>query len=282
MIERNKTANILLDIGRKTENIRLMLMTGSRVNPLASRDRYEDYDIIYGAKDPKALLEDPSFLEDLDPIFIYSENYKPYNKAKESVNFKVLTSWQTKVDIEIIPLEDLDRVLTNNTLLSLVMDKDNLIKKLPLASDISYRVMRPTKNEFEMAVYEFFAGVLDLLPYLYRKSYIGSIQEKRKLEDGINKMLAWDLAYKGDFKVNFGKNYKDLENYMDDGQLEALYKTMDYRDIDTMWEALFTSMSFFRSLGLGLGQRLNYAYPKKMDVAITSYVREVMNDAKNT
>lgn len=282
MIERNKTADILLDIGRKSENIRLMLMTGSRVNPLASRENHEDYDLIYGAKDPMVLLEDPSFLEGLEPIFIYSENYKPSNKGKESVNFKVLTSWQTKVDIEIVPLDDLDRVLTNNTLLSLVMDKDNLIKKLPLASDISYRVMRPTKNEFELAVYEFFAGVIDQVPYLYRKSYIGSIQEKRKLEDGINRMLAWDLAYKGDFKLNFGKNYMDLEKHMDENQVKSLYRTMEYKDIDTMWEALFASMGFFRSLGLGVGERLNYPYPKKMDVAITSYVRDVMNDAKNT
>lgn len=51
---------MILDTARADERIRAVGMNGSRTNPDAPRDIFQDYDIVYFVTDMQPFLADPS------------------------------------------------------------------------------------------------------------------------------------------------------------------------------------------------------------------------------
>lgn len=282
MRENTKTINSILNIAKNDTRIRVAFQTGSKVNPLEKRDDLQDHDIIFCVTNLDDFRQDFSFLEALEPVFVYSKDLASSSlpRSKDEINYIILTDQGRKVDISFRPIDQVSDLISSDTLLSLLMDKDNLIKSLPVSSDISYRIIRPTKNEYEQTIYEFFTNIIEVLPYLYRNHYTGAALAFRDIHDSLIKMLAWNLAYTKDFKLNLGKNYRHLESYLDDESLEVYKDCLEFTSIGEMWKASFACLALFRKMGLLLSDRLAYPYPKKMDVKIVGYVRETWADVK--
>ena len=55
--------DLILDTARRDERVRAVIMNGSRVNPNAPRDRFQDFDIIYLVSDVAAVKADPSWID---------------------------------------------------------------------------------------------------------------------------------------------------------------------------------------------------------------------------
>lgn len=281
MRENTKIMNLILNIAKEDYRIRAAFLTGSKVNPLEKRDDMQDYDVIYCVTEVEDFSVDSSFLEKLDPIFVYSPEVakKQVKEVKKEVNYNILLEDGVKIDIRFYPVDKITELVSTNTLLSLLMDKDNLIKQLPMSSDVSLRTMRPTKNEFEQTIYEFFLNIIETLPYLYRYQYVGATLAYRKVEDSLLKMLSWYIGYTKDYKINFGKDYKNIEVYIEEDHKEIFFDSITYTDIESLWKAVFASLSYFRKLGLAMAERLNFPYPKQTDVSLVKYVREIRDKA---
>ena len=55
--------NLILDFARDDERIRVVTMNGSRANPNAPRDAYQDYDIVYVVTEMASFLADDAWLD---------------------------------------------------------------------------------------------------------------------------------------------------------------------------------------------------------------------------
>lgn len=282
MRENTNTMNLILNIAKSDPRIRVAFQTGSRVNPMEKRDEVQDYDIIFGVSSVEDFSVDQSFLEGLDTIFVYSPEIskKEINKLKHEINYKVILDNGPKIDFKFLPIESVTDLINSNTLLSLIMDKDNLIKSLSMSSDASYRTLRPTKNEFEDAVHEFFLNIIEVLPYLYRGQMTGASLAYRPVQDSLLRILSWYLGYSKDYKINFGNRYKNIYSYLDEDQKSIYKASMSFTDIESLWKSVFAALSYYRKLGLGLAERLNFDYPKEMDVKLVQYVRNVYEKSR--
>lgn len=277
-----KTMNLILSLARSNRDIRAVFQTGSQVNPLVERDDMQDYDVIFAVNDFDNFELGEDFLTSLDYIFLYLTRERKLNFTDpgEEYSYIILLANGVKIDITIIPVESISKLTSSETLLSLVMDKDNLISQLAGSSDIGHRMLRPTKNEFEKNNYDFFYAVIELLPSLYRSNLTRASLNYRKLVDRLLTSLAWQTSYNADFKLDLGRDYAYLEKFMEDKYKRAYFDAISYRDINELWQALFACLALFRKLGLSLSTRLNYDYPKKLDVAMVDYVREVWQKTK--
>ena len=54
--------SLILDIARKTDEVRAVVMNGSRVNPNAKKDPFQDYDIIYFVRDVEPFIRNWDFI----------------------------------------------------------------------------------------------------------------------------------------------------------------------------------------------------------------------------
>lgn len=150
MRDSSQIMDIVLTSAKEEPDIRAVFQTGSRVNPNVKRDIYQDYDIIYCVKDPEIFINREDFLEKFgERIFTYFLGPEKEEVGGASFVWTLLLIDGVRIDLSFYPISKISSLIIENTLINLLMDKDNIIKELPISSDISYRIDRPTKNIFE-------------------------------------------------------------------------------------------------------------------------------------
>ena len=274
---------LILDIAKNDSRIRAVFQTGSRVNPLVNRDIMQDYDIIYCVQDVASFANDDSFLAPMgEAILVHRPDaMKTLGRVPtDRFTYSCLFEDGVKVDFIFYPIEKISTLITTETLLLLLMDKDNLIQQLAVSSDVGYRAVRPTKNEFEEVTAEFFYRVIEMTPYLYRKQTIGAFYAYGELLAMLNRMLSWFIANEKDYKVNLGKNFRDAAKNLDDEYRQIYTDVYPSLDPEEFWKSLFAACTLFRKLGLILSERLDYNYPRQMDVQVSAHIRKVWQQSK--
>ncbi len=54
--------DLIMDTAKKDERIRAVIMNGSRTNPNARKDFFQDYDIVYIVRDVQSFTKDHSWV----------------------------------------------------------------------------------------------------------------------------------------------------------------------------------------------------------------------------
>jgi len=55
--------DLILDVAEKDERIRAVYMTGSRTNPNAPKDMFQDYDIVYVVTETSSFISDENWID---------------------------------------------------------------------------------------------------------------------------------------------------------------------------------------------------------------------------
>ena len=55
--------DLILDTAHADKRIRAVYMNGSRTNPNAPKDLFQDYDIVYVVQDTRPFIEDPAWID---------------------------------------------------------------------------------------------------------------------------------------------------------------------------------------------------------------------------
>ncbi|MDO5689593.1 MAG: aminoglycoside 6-adenylyltransferase [Tissierellia bacterium] len=277
--------SLILDIAKNDTRIRAVFQTGSRVNPLSSRDAMMDYDIIYCVREVEDFIADDHFLEPMgEAIMIHRpDSLKTLGRVpSDTYTYNCLFLDGIRVDFTFYPVEKISTLITTETLLMLLMDKDNLIQQLPVSSDVGYRTSRPTKNEFEEATGEFFYCVIEFVKYLVRQEEVAAFEAYQDTMDMLNRMTSWYAANEKDYKINVGKHHRYLVKNLDAEYIQMYRKSFPSLNITAFWQSLLTAMTLYRKLGLILADRLGYTYPKQLDVRVNAYIRSLWAQAQKT
>lgn len=266
----------ILAIAKNEPRIRTVFQSGSRVNPKIKRDRMQDYNIIFGCSDLASFFGDKEFLDQFGPAVF---TYRPESPIGQ-LDYYILLENGTSLDLKFYPIEKITDLTSRETLLILLIDKDNLITQLPVSSDIGYRVTRPSKNEFEEICNLFFFQTISLLPSLYRGEPVRTRNDFHKLHQTLSTMAGWHLADGEDYQIDLGKENRFILDYMDEDLKEDYLSSMPSSGFEENWQAFLVSLSLFRRFGLALSSSLGYDYPREKDVAINQRAREVFQYAQ--
>lgn len=62
--------NLFLQVAKDDERVRAVYLNGSRTNPNAPKDRFQDYDVVYVVTDTKPYYEKHDWINILELFFI--------------------------------------------------------------------------------------------------------------------------------------------------------------------------------------------------------------------
>ncbi|MGN8646832.1 aminoglycoside 6-adenylyltransferase [Gracilibacillus sp. HCP3S3_G5_1] len=269
---------IVLDFAKADDRIRVVGMNGSRTNPNLPTDRFQDYDIVYLVTDMK------SFLENRDWLDFFGERMIMQTPEESTLFPATLGNWFSfliqfkdgnRIDLMLIPLEELDLYLQNDSLTSILLDKDRLIENRPIPDESSHFVKKPTEQQFIDSCNEFWwvnpyvAKGLCRGEFLYASHHLENI-----LRGEILRMMAWNVGVEHHFKVNIGAAYKFLHHYVDDDAFEALQATYQLDTIDKCWEGLFLMQRLFQQYTKKLANELGYSYPSHFE-SVIPYIQQL-------
>jgi aminoglycoside 6-adenylyltransferase len=280
MVERSESEvlDCILQTAEEDPRIRAVIMNGSRANPRAARDPFQDFDIVYFVTEVAPFFEDRQWIQRFGELMILQlpETMREPPTAVEE-GFAYLMQFQDghRIDLGIFPLSAIE-AKTKDSLTVVLMDKDHVLPDLPAPSEMSYLPRPPTPKQYADCCNEFWW----MSPYAAKGLWRGQIIYAHQILDGVLreqllKMLVWLTGTRTDFKANPGYQGKHLQEYLASPEWRLLVDTYADANPDNLWRALLAMGELFRIAANAVGDTLGLEYPGGDDERVTSYLHHV-------
>ena len=263
-----------------------MLLTSTRATPGASVDEFSDYDVILVVAEIHPYFEDRSWLDDFGEVLVvyWDPIYKdPEHGIEKTANVTQYTDG-LKIDFTLWPVELLQRMVQAPALQAeldagyrILLDKDQLTAGMNSPTYTAYIPTRPTKQQYQTAINDFFSDA----PYVAKCLLRGELLPAKWCLDYdmkhvyLRPMLEWYVEVNHNWSMPVGSLGKGLKKRLPAeiwSQLEGAYAG---GNIEENWEALFRTMALFRQVSIEVGEALGYEYPHDLDQRVTGYVRKM-------
>ena len=269
---------LILGTARNDDRIRAVIMSGSRTNPHAPRDVFQDFDITYVVTDVASFRDDPDWIHRFGEIMILQmpEAMQDPPPRKDG-GFAYLMQFTdgNRIDLGLFPLAKLQE-LELDSLSRLLLDKDGVFEPLPPASDRDYLPKPPTTKAFFDCCNEFWW----VCPYVARGLWRQEIvYAKHMLEQVVRpqlvKMLTWYVGMETQFTRSPGKFGKYLSQLLEPERWEMLQKTYADASYDATWQALLAMCELFRLVAHAVADRFALDYPRSDDEKVSAHLEHV-------
>lgn len=276
--------DLILSFAIKDERIRVVGMEGSRTNKNVPKDKFQDYDITYVVTRLDTFTNSDEWLNYFGERIIMQkpeamELFPP--ELGNWFSYLMLFTDGNRIDLTVVPLEELDLYLASDKLLKILLDKDQRIQNYPVPSDIDYHVKKPTAQEFDDCCNEFWWVSTYVTKGLCRKEILfANYHLESILRKELLRMISWMVGIDTNFSLSVGKNQKYLKRYLDDLLWKRLMSTYKLDTYENAWESLFTCLDIFRETSKIISQKLNYDYPD-YDENITKYIYKLFEETRS-
>ena len=275
---------LIVNTARNDDRIRAVIMNGSRANPNAPRDIFQDYDIVYVVTDVAALKNDPNWIDQFGELMIMQlpdQMLDPPPDDNDSFAYLMQFSDGNRIDLTLFPLTKPDR-LCKDGLSILLMDKDGIINPFPPPNESDYLPKPPTSKQYADCCNEFWWVCPYVAKGLWREEIIyAKSMADQYVREQLMKMLVWNIGVNTRFSQNPGKFGKFFKKYLEPelwGMLQNTYADAGY---DSTWEALLTMCDLFRLTATAVAAHFGFEYPHADDQRVSAYLNHVRNLPKN-
>jgi aminoglycoside 6-adenylyltransferase len=144
---------LILGTARDDERIRAVIMNGSRANPDAPWDFFQDFDIVYIVTEVSSFKRDPNWIKRFGEMMILQmpdDMRDPPPSDDERFAYLMQFTDGNRIDLSIHPIAKLDD-LGEDSLSLLLLDKDGIIEPFAPASESNYLPKPPTAKASRIA-----------------------------------------------------------------------------------------------------------------------------------
>ena len=269
---------LIVNTAKNDERIRAVIMNGSRANPEAPRDIFQDFDIVYLVTDIAPFEADPTWINRFGELMILQmpeamEDPPPQNSG--SLVYLMQFTDGNRLDLALVPIAKVNE-LEEDSLSVLLLDKDGLLKPFAPPSDNDYLPRPPTAKAFADCCNEFWWVCPYIAKGLWREEIIyAKALFDQALRDQLLKLLAWHIGVKTHFSQNPGKLGKYFQRYLEPELWEMLQNTYADASYENTWEALFTMGDLFRRVAVPMAEYFGFDYPHRDDQRVRAHLEHV-------
>jgi len=269
---------LIIDIARRDERIRAVVMNGSRANPNAPRDVFQDFDIVYLVTDVVPFKKNLGWIKHFGELMILQipeDMQDPPPSDDGGFSYLMQFADGNRIDLGIYPLADPGKCL-NESLIRILLDKDGVIRTLPPASEADYLPKTPTEKEFADCCNEFWWVCPYVAKGLWRREILyARYMFDQSLRAELMKMLNWYIGIKTNFSQNPGKYGKYFQRHLEAELWEMLLSTYTDASYENTWDALFRMGDMFRAVALYVANHFDFVYPHNEDRNVTEHLLHV-------
>jgi len=269
--------NTILSIAKRDERVRILTLEGSRTNINIPKDEFQDYDITFFVTDMKSYISNDDWLNQFGNIIMMQkpEDMELFPPEEKGFSYLMLFDDYNKIDLTLLPLEDLDDYLKGDKLKKVLLDKDCRIKRDIVPTDVDYHVRKPTAREYDDCCNEFWNVTLYVVKGLCRREILFAIDHLNKiLRPELLRMMSWKVGIETGFALSLGKNYKFLDKYIPEDLWNRLLSTYRMDSCENVWKSLLTCHELFREVSKEVAKILNFTYPV-YDKNVTRYTEDM-------
>jgi len=270
--------HLIVETARQDDRIRAVMLNGSRTNPNAPRDPFQDYDVVYVVTDVAPFVEDEAWIDRFgERIMMQMPETIDNPPPSGDGSFVYLMQFAdgNRIDLTLYPRSRLDD-FADDSLSLVLLDKDGLFEPLPPASDRDYLPTPPTAKVFADCCNEFWWVSAYVAKGLWREEILyAKHMLNRFVRPQLMMMLTWYAGMKTDFTQSAGKHGKYLDRILEPDLWAMLLQTYSDADHDRTWDALLTMGDLFRRVALQVAERFDLGYPDEDDRRMSAHLRHV-------
>ncbi len=270
--------DLILGTARDDERIRAVIMNGSRTNPAACRDIFQDYDIVYVVRDIASFINDPAWIDRFGERMILQlpdAMGDPPPQGDGSFTYLIQFMDGNRIDLNLFPLDKLpDR--QEESLRVLLIDKDGLFAPFPPPDDRDHLPQPPSARAFADCCNEFWWVSTYVAKGLWRQelTYAKSMMDEI-VRGELLKMLTWYVGVQTGFTRSPGKYGKYLKDCLPADLWVLLEKTYADADYQRTWDALLVMGELFRRAAHEVAAHQGLTYPQRDDDRVSAHLRYV-------
>ena len=256
--------DLILDFARQDERIRVVAMNGSRANPNAPRDTFQDFDIVFVVTEMASFLASDAWLDYFGRrVIMQKPDAMELFPAEGRSRFGYLMQYEdgNRIDLTLLPLQELELYLKEDSILRVLLDKDGRVPALPESSDVDYWIKRPTSGMFDDCCNEFWWLSAYVAKGLARDERPYAIAHLDYMRNQLMTMLSWQVGLEKGFTFSIGKQFKYLQQHVEDAIWQRLCATWNAGSPEACAKALEGMLALFREVSKDVAQRLGYNYP---------------------
>lgn len=279
MRSKEEMLSLILDFARKDKRIRAVWMNGSRTNPNAPADCFQDFDIVYAVTDMQSFIQYPEWVDYFGERIIMQtpegcELFSPSLNGRYTYLMQFCDG--NRIDLMLDPIEEAEKYLREDSLVTVLLDKDNRLPSLENSTDKDYWVKKPTERCFQDCCNEFWWVSTYVAKGLWRDEILYAMEHlNRVMNDMLILMLSWKVGIETDFSVSIGKCGKYLKSYLSEQQWNQLMNSYGCKTEKSVWTALFSACELFEQTTEFVSEQIGYYYTKKEFEQTKAYLKHV-------
>lgn len=237
----------------KSLQVEAVAMSGSRTNPKAPKDEFQDYDVIYVVDDLDNLTSDLSWLNQFGKRIIEQHNVLEHRHL-----YLMLFEDGNRIDLTLCPKEHIQEWVDSEAGFTVLEDPKGVFE--PYSPNPQRFWTSPASAiEFDKACNEFWWVSAYVVKGICRKQAIYATDHLYGIcQQELLKLLAWQVAAdKG--TVDIGKNYKYLFQYLPTEKEKEFSNLLAFSSVEKLTQSLFATMQLFHREAQILAQKMSFA-----------------------
>ena len=252
----------------KTLQVEAIAMSGSRTEDRAPKDEFQDYDVVYVVENLDELITDLSWLDRFGKRIIEQEvtlgNRRLYLMLFEDGN---------RIDLTLCPKDRIQEWVDSEAGFTVLEDPNGLFEPYS-PSPQRFWTNPASAIDFENACNEFWWVSAYVVKGICRNQIIYAIDHLYGIcQQEFLKILAWQVA-SARGKVDIGKNYKYLFQYLPAEKEKEFSNLLDFSSIEKLTQSLLATMQLFHREAQRLAQKLGFDYDKEVAEEMIEYAEE--------
>ncbi len=267
----------------ENEDVRVMMLTSSLVNPLAPVDDFSDLDIEFVFDELTTYLSDDKWISRFGKILsIVAENEEVFD-GKHAMRM-VLYDDYVKVDFKLYSKKEFLNEINSQTLqedwdvgYKVLVDKDELTQNLKPPTYQSIIIKKPTEQKFNQVFNDFWWDMTYVAKCLVRDEifYAKFMTENMMRTDYLVPIIEWYIGSQHHWNITTNKHGRLFKKYLSPELWMKIEATFSGSKIEENWQALFGFADLGHDLGIELAERLRYNYPIELENHIRKYLTDI-------
>lgn len=252
----------------KTLQVKAVAMSGSRTNPKAPKDEFQDYDMVYVVDDLDNLTSDLSWLDQFGKRIIEQEVALDHRRL-----YLMLFEDGNRIDLTLCPKEHIQEWVDSEADYTVLKDEKGLFEFYS-PSPQRFWMSPASALDFKNSCNEFWWVSAYVVKGICRKQVFYATDHLYGIcQQELLKVLAW-LVASDSGAVDIGKNYKYLFQYLPAEKKKEFSNLLDFSSSDKITQSLFATMELFHQEAQRLAQKLGFAYDKEVAEKMIEYAEE--------
>ena len=267
----NELMNLILQIADTLE-VEAIALSGSRANPRAPKDEFQDYDVVYIVDDLEDLISDLSWLDQYGNRLIEQHNVLGHRRL-----YLMLFEDGNRIDLTLCHKESIQEWVDSEAGFKVLKDDKGLFDSyIPIPK--RYWTAPPTEEKFAASCNEFWWVSAYVVKAIRRNQLIYATDHLYGIcQQELLKVLAWQVTSDRG-AVDIGKNYKYLFQYLPAEQEKEFSALLDLSSFDKITQSLFSTMKGFDREAQILAQKMGFTYDKEVAEKMISYAKEKLSN----